>query len=788
MRPFRGWFQGYVAWLVTHPRLVVVFACLLTGFWASRLPSLRVEVDPDANLPQQHPYIQALQTLEHRFGEKNLIVIGLFPNDHDIYSIAFLTKLQTITRRISQLPGLIASTYGSIGAPLIKAIEPGDEALVVRPVEERAPTTIADVEEIRRRLHANGFYIGTLAAADGSAAAIIANFKLTPDMPGYVQIQERIEALLAEENDGSFTVHYAGPVALNAGLARITARTVILFPFALLMIGFLHYEAFRTLQGMLLPLLTALMAVIWSLGFMGWLHIPLDPFNTTTPILVLAVAAGHAVQILKRYYEEYERYRDSTVAVRVAIERVGPVMITAGIVAALSFFSLTAFATAMMRNFGLLTGFGILSALAVELTLIPALRVMLPAPKTRELAGEARGGHLLDRGLRRVTSFVNQRPQRVLLITLGVVVLATIGAVRLHVDTSYKRQFNRSHPLRIADAALNQAFAGTNTLIFIVESTREGALTNPEALRAIDDLQHFVEKDAAVGKALSIVDYIKAMHRALRTDEMRDVDLPTSSDLVAQYLFLYSLSGGPQDLDSQIDPTHSSAAVRVFLRNDSTLYGEQLLQRVRQYVATSFPPDLTVRYSGTIASNAALTEVMVHGKVINMLQIAAIIIVVSALVLRSFLGGLLVATPLAVAVIVNFGVMGFFSIPLDIITSPIAAMAVGIGSDYAIYFLFRFREELGVSRTPALALASTMQTSGKATLYVSSAIAGGYLILCVSGYVFHLELGLLVALAMVVSSGATLTLLPALALLTRPRFLFGTEEVQPQTGPARMAV
>ena len=69
---------------------------------------------------------------------------------------------------------------------------------------------------------------------------------------------------------------------------------------------------------------------------------------------------------------------------------------------------------------------------------------------------------------------------------------------------------------------------------------------------------------------------------------------------------------------------------------------------------------------------------------------------------------------LAVAVLINFGVMGFLRIPLDIMTSPIAAMAVGIGSDYAVYFLFRLREELSVSRTVDLALASTMQTSGKA--------------------------------------------------------------------------
>jgi predicted RND superfamily exporter protein len=351
----------------------------------------------------------------------------------------------------------------------------------------------------------------------------------------------------------------------------------------------------------------------------------------------------------------------------------------------------------------------------------------------------------------------------------AVVAVAALGATRLHVDTTFKRQFPASHPVRRADDLLGRTFSGTNTLVFLVDGPVDGALHEPAALRAIDDLQRFLETDPAVGKTLSIVDYVKEIHRALNGG---DAAIPERADLVSQYLLLYAMSGGPEDLDSQIDPAHRRAAVRAFVRTDSTEHAEHLLSRVRAHVAATFPPGYRVQYSGTIASTAALTETMVHGKVLNMLQIAVIIVLVSALVLRSLVGGLLIATPLAVAVLVNFGVMGFAGIPLDVITSPIAAMAVGIGSDYAIYFLFRFREELPTSRTPALALAATMQTSGKAIAYVSSAIAGGYLVLCVSGFVFHLELGALVALAMVVSSLAAITLLPALALVLEPAFLF----------------
>ncbi len=767
-------FRAYIDSLLAHQRLVVVAVIALTAFWASQLPALRVEIDPDANLPHEHPYIQALRILETTFGEKNLIVVGLFPNDHDVFTPQFLVKLQRIARRIRDLPGLVRSTYLSIASPLVKSIEGHGETLLVRPVLEGEPITLDDAREVRRRLFATSFWTGNIVAADASATVIVANFRLTNAMPGYPEIYDRVNAIVAEENDGTYTAYFGGPVTVLAAMAHVTERTIFLFPIAVLIIALIHYEAFRTLQGMILPLMTALFAVVWSLGVMGFLRIPLDPFNTTTPILILAVGAGHAVQILKRYYEEFDRRGNNLQAVRIALYRLGPVMIVAGTIAALSFLSLTLFATATIRNFGLLTAFGIVSALAIELTLIPALRALLPAPKPRDLAREARSGQALEKVLAVVARTVAARPDRVVACAAIVFLAALAAATRLHIDTSLKRQFSATHPVRVADTVLNGAFAGTNTLIFIVEGPEDGALEDPHVVQAIAELQAFVGSNASVGKTVSYVDLVRDMHHALEGGADTASDLPTSRALVSQYLFLYSLSGSPGDLDSQIDQAHRTAPVRAFMRDDSTEYAEHLISTVRAHIEGRFPPGFRVLFSGNNASNAALTEVMVRGKVLNILQIAAIIVVITSLMLRSPMAGVLVAIPLAMAVALNLGIMGLCHVPLDIVTSPIAAMAVGIGADYAIYFVFRFREELALSATPQLALASALRTSGKAIVYVSSAVALGYLVLCLSGFVYHVELGTMVAVAMLVSSVSALTVLPALILITEPPFLFGT--------------
>jgi len=763
----------WARWIVRHAWTVLGAVLVMTVLLARAATQLHVEIDPDRQLPQDHPFIQTLNDVHRLFGDKNLVVVGLFPHDGRVFTPAFLRKLAEVTDRIRRVPGANPALVQSLAAPQVKDIRGTADGLDVQRVMETPPADQAGAEAVRERAFATDAYVGTLVAADGSAAAVQASFELTPATPGYGQLHAAVLAALRECADGTFDYRLSGPVVFLSQLSAYAGRMVYYFPLALVVIGLVHYEAFRTLQALFLPLLTALLSVLWAVGLMGLLGVPLDPFNTTTPILILAVAAGHAVQVLKRFYEEYERSGDVETAIAESLARVGPVMVAAGTIAALSFCSLATFRTATIRTFGLFTGFGIVSALAIELTIIPAVRALLPAPRRREREREAAAHPWLDAALRRAARTANGSGRRALFAGGALLVAACVGlASRIQIDTSHKREFRASEPVRVDDAAINAKLAGTNTLVFLVEGTAAGALEEPAIMRAIDRLERDLEQEPGVGKALSYVDFVRKMHRAMNSDRAAAGELPGTRALTAQYLFLYSLSGGAEDFDTLIDPAHRAAKVRLLVHEDSTRYGQRLIARAEEQVANTFPPGYRVRVTGSLASTAAAAEVMVHGKLRNIIQIALITLAVASLLLRSLLGGVLVALPLALTVAVNFGVMGLLGIPLDTVTSAISAMAVGIGADYAIYLLFRIREELAVGGDLALALRRALMTSGKAILFVSSAIACGYATLCFSGFAFHRHLGALVALAMMVSSISALLLLPAIVAAFRPKFLW----------------
>src|SRR5207249_738455 len=150
-----------------------------------------------------------------------------------------------------------------------------------------------------------------------------------------------------------------------------------------------------------------------------------------------------------------------------------------------------------------------------------------------------------------------------------------------------------------------------------------------------------------------------------------------------------------------------------------------------------------------------------------------VIYLVSSLMLRSALGGLYVVSPIVATVAILFGVLGWIGIRLDMGSASVIAMAAGIGADYAIYFLYRLREEHARAPTDEAAFDAALHTSGRAVLFVAASIGAGFSVMGFSKFLGMRLFGTLMPIAMAVSCLAALSLMPVLVLRTRPAFVFG---------------
>ncbi len=785
---FSSLIKSYAQLIVKYRWLVLSATLLVTVALTSCIATLKLDNDPDLWSPQNHEFIKTTHALEKTFGGRNVTVIGIVPRHGDIYTPAVMDKIRHIQAAIVAMPEAVKHNVVSLAARRVKDIRGDADGMVVTKMLQGGPETPEELAHIRAAMERNPVYVNALVSPDGKAAAVIADFRMSAGSTAYAPLYKKIKEIADRERDGNTDILLGGQPIEAAIFEFAIEKMPLYFGVAFLIIMTVQLLAFRSLQGMLLPMVTAIVSVLWGLGCMALAGIHMDALNTTTPILIMAVATGHSVQILKRYYEELEAViisgahighagqLDMRLANRSAVVRsltsVGPVMLTAGMISAIVFFSMEISDVAMIRHFGFFAGIGVLAALLLEFTLIPSLRAVLPAS-----ARKSRQRDVIDAVLDRLGHLLT-RPgasRWVLLCSLVLIGGVSLGAFKVKVDNSVKQYSASDSQIRRDSAILDAKFGGTDSIAFLVEGAERDSIKDPKVLQAMAKLQLFLERQDNVGKTQSLADLVRRMNLAMHADDKSYDAVPNDGDLVAQYLLLYSMSGHPDDFDNFVDHNYQRAVVWTYIKTDSTAYAEALWKKCEPLIKREFPPGVTVRLGGGLPQTMAINSSLVDTKVRSIGQMALVVFILSSLVFGSLTGGLMVVAPLAAIVLVNFGVMGWLGIPLDMGTATTMAMVTGIGADYEIYMLYRLREEYASQHDINGALRTSLLTSGKAVLFVALSIGGGYAALLLSDFQFYPRLGWTMIISMVTSTLLSLLLLRAIIAVFKPKFIIKDE-------------
>ncbi len=786
--------RRYFQFIVNHAYAVMLLIAGVTLFFLTQVGSVQTEIDPKQILPKAHPYIETNTRIEELFGGGRVIVVGVVAKKGNIFTPTFLAKIDRLTAEIKKTPGIYSDNVLSIASRKVKNLRFNAQGFNVERLMPAVPKTQAEADAIREQVFNNPLYVGALVSYDATAAAIIIDVqdpeaaKQSGVISGEkirqplsdLELYEVLHRVVAQEEDAEAKIHLGGlPISLAFLEKDAELMNRLIFPIAFIVIMLVHYRAFRTLQGMFIPTLTALLSGLWALGLVGFLDIKIDLWTKgLTPILIVATAAGHSVQILRRFYEALEYAIGMDVpepaqksAVVEATSKMAPVTLSAGFVAAASFASLVTFKLPTFQSFGLMTAFGILSALVLEMTLIPALRSLIPPPSGEEMATVLRHP-ASDRLLSAIGEWALS-PTRKKVLWGGVIALLVplVFATQVPIANSLRSLFFERTDLRRDDAVLNEKFGGTSTLNLLITTQKPGGLKNPEVMRAIDGLQSKLKEHPMVGRTESYVDYVKGMRRSFYGGNRAEAQVPATREEAAQFLFLYSVSGNPDDFKRVADISFQHAVLMTFLKSDATELGEELISVVQAYAAEHFPADVSIGIAGSVPVTLALNQVIIRGKLQNIAQMIIICFLMAALVFKSFTAGLFVLIPLLIAVAWNFGFLGLTGIPLGVSTAAASAMAVGLGADYAIYILYRLRDELSVNRHLERVVKVTLTTAGRAIFLVASAFGVGTFLVAFSGYYLHIE-GILMPLAMLTSALSAVIILPSLVMVFRPKFMF----------------
>src|SRR6266404_226580 len=351
--------ERYARFLTAHAWTVLVAVGVATAVLAAGMGRLRVSIDFEASLPANHPFVQIDHQIRREFGGRNTMIVAVVPRDGEVWRPDVLRVVQEVTLAALRLPDVIAPNVVSLAAPSVRHAEEEGGTIRVDYLMRDVPETPEEIAALRARLEDDPALRGVLVTPDQRAALVMLDFY---DGTSGQDVFARTLSLAEPYRDRPLDFYFAGePMFVMASLEQ-SREVAWRIPLTFLVIAGMLLVSFRSVQGMLVPMLTATLSTVWGLGLMGWTGIVIDTWNVAVPILLIAVAAAHSAQMLKRYGEEVERTRDNRAAVIASTVSMGPVMVAAGATAALGFASLALFGVRSIGNFGLSCAYGIASA------------------------------------------------------------------------------------------------------------------------------------------------------------------------------------------------------------------------------------------------------------------------------------------------------------------------------------------------------------------------------------------------------------------------------------------
>lgn len=734
-----------------YPRstLVVLTAVtLVLGVFASRI---RIDAAIENLLPEDDAERQYYESVKAVFGSEEATVIGVFG---DVFAAETLAAIDRLSRRFADLDGV----REVISLTTVKGVESDELGLRVGPLLRELPRDAAAAAALKAKVLADPLYVGNLVNAGGTATSILLLFEplsdhqfIDRDLEGQIRA-----AVAAEGAPERFAI--TGVQTLKVNGARLMQEDLERFvPLSLALVIIVLIVEFRTLRGVLLPLASVVAGSVWTTGVMVLCGSDINMGTLILPPLLMAIGIAYAIHVVSRYYAELrvDRTREQVVAATMAHIRL-PVLV-AWLTTVLSCATLIFNPIHAIADFGIYSVVGITAIFAASLFFIPAALSLLP--HRRPATGPEERS--MDRVSRAVDAIGRWAVAHRLTVLIGGLLLCGVslwGAAQIKVETDYLQFFSPESTFRRDNRRIAEALGGTQPIYVSIQGDEPGSMARLDALAAMRDLQQFVAEQPGVDGSLSLADYVALMQGALNPERGRV--LPDSQGEVDQLMLFVN----PTDVAPVVSRDYGRANVIVRTRLSGSAEVGALVDRIAEYAQSRFRRGLDVQATGSMVLLNRSADDLARGQVSGLWQVLVMLLCLMSLIFLSLRAGLLSLVPNVVPIIVLFGVMGWVGISLNISTSMIAVIAIGIAVDDTIHYFSEFNVQLRATGDQERAILNVVRTIGKPIVYSALALTAGFAITCLSNFQPIRHFGFLASLTMAVGLIAELLITPALVM------------------------
>jgi len=741
--------------LLKFPWLILILIIIsAVGFFLIMKSNSIMETDLDEYMPQHHPAFVYSNQAEKWFNIKDAIIIAV-ENQQGIYNSGTIQKVKDLTKALQKMKQIKKDDVTSLyTADNIIGTEDGMD---VKPFFKNTPKNDKKLEQLRSNVLNNEMIYGRLVSYDEKVTIIIA--EIEDDVFSQEFYQQVLE--MSKSFESPERIYVAGRPIVEGTMALLgPADMKRMVPIVILVIILVLFVVLRSFKSMFFTLLVVLFSTVWTFGLMAALGIPIYAVSTMIPVMLIAIGVADGIHLYSHLHLFMIKNPNATKkdAMLDMIQGMWKPVVATSITTAVGFISLLTSQVYPIKYFGLFTAFGVMMAMVFSLVLIPAavMAFGLPKWKKQQKSISEKQENFASKFSERIVKY----KYVTLISTAFIIFLSITGIGKVWINSSFLEKFAKNSDIVLTDKFINEHFGGTSTLNVILNSQEKGAFKNPDLLKAMDKIQHEVEGTLEiVGNSFALTDYLKRMNKVMHADNEEYNVIPESRELVAQYLLLYEMSGDPENLWKVVDYDYKKANLTFQLKSDNSKAINSAIAVIEKHISELNEKNIELKYAGSGYKGLVFTDLILKGQIASLLMSLVILIVLLSLMFKNFMVGIIGSIPIIITSLIGFGVMGLLNIPLSTTTALLSSIAIGIGIDYAVHFLERYKIYAAETGNKKLASQYTMQHSGRAIVFNAVVVIAGFLVLLFSVFPPNRALGALVSLNMFTSLVGTVTIM-----------------------------
>ena len=735
-------------------------------------------------LPRGSAVAEALAEIDELFGDSEAHVVTLLFRG-DALTPEGLAQMDGLINRVIADPGV-----RELLAPPDPVFAPSLLVKAVLQVDTLESVTQAEIDSVRNVPGiGEAFDAMTGADADGTPIAI-ATVNLADTNDDRIYTASRMVDELANADEGPLRVSSISPVVVEDEYKRATEEGMApLVGAAFLLIAALILLFMRTVSDLLLTLGGLLLSIIWIVGAEGWLGPnalglvgPPNSLTTMVPIILIGLTVDYAIQIVSHYREQRLAGEEVVGAVRMGLRHVTLPLTLAAVTTIVSLLVSLFSPIGIVNDFGVIAGLGVGMSLLVMLTLIPAGRTIIdrrraargklrePRPISTALPGISRMAELLGKG-------VTRNPTPYIVAVIAITVGLGFAARDLESEFSIRDILPRGGGLLEDMNTLDVAIGGSTEMVSVL---LKAEATDTRTLIDLQDLTTaFADETRRPGAAAGP---IQASYDLSVHDWTNDSGEPGDRYDPELAALLQEAAAGIEldpalmqeflDRLETIDPftsrllINNPGGVDAMLLQFPAFAGDtaQARNTQREIEDLWFGDDNSLTATSSSIISFTVTDAITEQQTEAISTTIAVALTVLALffwmTVRQPALGFVAVFPIVLVLISVLGTMALLGIPYTLITSIITALSIGIGVDYTIHIIHRYREEYGQHRNPERAAVQTLSTTGSALLGSAMTTALGLGVLVFSPLAASQQFAITAAITIAYSLIVSIVLVP----------------------------